>query len=471
MFLQNLQTNKKSNINFNVHPEDVKHDSLIQKYLKSGAINQSTDSKTMVFVRELGFFECIKSFFQIINEAIFVYMGKGDKKTEKDLDVSWQLLKAKKWVRILGAPPGKSKAVLKNLGIIPREYLAKQIVNPKILNECSLIECPRDEVLGLQSKVQKVVNKHPVLKLNNLKDDLFPKHKIVCGDFSYFVSNTFYLKTQNIAVVALIKVGDKVYPRIFYQSKSQGTWRSMPAATNDGFQFIRLGKGFNENDTQLPIKINLELHKLELPKKKAPGPFHGDTMELLNMVENNHDLTEIYEDNVKIKNKIKLNEGAKHSFEKSGLWVPNPPDPTSIKMPEDKAFLPNFKNGAVETYQLQLKEYGQVTAHIFESVNKDLNYLFYEASDGRAFLASVDQVNDNALNAYGIFEECFDLMHIDAPLLEYWKQIPEGYEPISYVGKNNYEATGYTNNWNYVRELEIIKQYYQERNIPIPEKV
>ena len=48
---------------------------------------------------------------------------------------------------------------------------------------------------------------------------------------------------------------------------------------------------------------------------------------------------------------------------------------------------------------------------------------------------------------------------MDAPLFEYFLQIPE-----AFGGK---KEPGYGSNWNYVRELPIIRYYYAQQNLTV----
>lgn len=45
----------------------------------------------------------------------------------------------------------------------------------------------------------------------------------------------------------------------------------------------------------------------------------------------------------------------------------------------------------------------------------------------------------------------FETLNMDAPLLEYEVQIPEGFQPNNKRANRN-ESTSYVNNWNYVAD-------------------
>jgi hypothetical protein len=107
---------------------------------------------------------------------------------------------------------------------------------------------------------------------------------------------------------------------------------------------------------------------------------------------------------------------------------------------------------------------------IFASNDKSILYMFYEANDGRAFLSSSECIKDVEINAFGVRKKIIDMGHMDAPLLEYYKQIPEEFDPKERF-ENCYDSRSYCNNWNYVRELEIIKMYYEKQNRTLPDPV
>ena len=69
-------------------------------------------------------------------------------------------------------------------------------------------------------------------------------------------------------------------------------------------------------------------------------------------------------------------------------------------------------------------------------------------------------------------KKIIEMQNMDAPLLEYNEQIPREFEPEK-GSQNQYqsESRNYSNNWNFVRELEIIKMYYEKQGRELPEKV
>ncbi len=137
-------------------------------------------------------------------------------------------------------------------------------------------------------------------------------------------------------------------------------------------------------------------------------------------------------------------------------------------MPEDQDLHPDF---SVELAKKEFDDphYGKIIARVYASKDKSLQFAFHEAEDGKVFLASVERIKDNPINPYGIRHKAVETKGMAAPLLEYYQQIPQEFE--GGPGAPSYKSPKYQNNWNYVRELEIIQLYYTGRKLAMPEKL
>ncbi len=105
---------------------------------------------------------------------------------------------------------------------------------------------------------------------------------------------------------------------------------------------------------------------------------------------------------------------------------------------------------------------GELVGRVFESHDGTMRYLFFEDADGRAALSTVESRLPE-INAMGLRSRYVDTRGMDAPLIEYFLQIP-----ATFGGKKD---AGYASNWNYVRELPIIRYYYEEQNRTVPPPV
>lgn len=326
--------------------------------------------------------------------------------------------------------------------------------------ECCVFEkAERKEVLALQKKMQRPYPKLKIKKLSNYPD-CFPEHKLQIGDTTYYVSNVFTTH-HHFAVFALVKIGNKVFPRIFYRSNSQASWRLLPSFEWDRHKIY---KGHMESDTMLPIALNLALYNL--PKSDKWIPSIGDDCILNHKMDKGNP---IYTEVIKIEDFAAIKANEEGSFTShGGMYCKKAPNPAAILLPEDENLLPNFDH-CLHEMELESELYGNLAARVFPSRNENLQYLFLEASDGRAFLCSVEQVVDNPITSFGIRKKGLDLKGLDSPLMEYRSQQPHGYIPPFNAPIYNCRKEDYSNNWNYVRELAIIQDYYSERELSVPD--
>lgn len=335
------------------------------------------------------------------------------------------------------------------------------------LPSLSFSEISEEEILSKQERIIAVNSNYGAVELSALaRDGLLPSKKLTLGNVHYFCSKLFKLESHD-AVIALVEIGGKVFPRIFYHSNSQGTWRVMPyAAKLPVFEMgpkkiIRYGKGSCETDTQLPIALTCALNDLSETTHNRSYPV-GNIVE----TEVGPRSLKFFVDRIAIEEANCLKEGAPRSFYQQGLEIPFSPDPTDIQMPADKNLWPDF------SYKYQFRQsiphYGLITVKIFRSKDRKLFYMFYEAQDERAFLASIEYVQGVGINTFGVREKILNIEHMDAPLLEHFQQIPTEYYPLV---NSPYESHTYYNNWNYVRKLPIIQLYYLEQKRTLPDSL
>lgn len=331
-----------------------------------------------------------------------------------------------------------------------------------IKKQPNLVEVSSEEVLKLQNAIENTNDKYSTLDLQEIKKEGFlPINKFEFGEATYYFSKCFLIGS-NHAVLALVRIDDKVFPRIFYRSNSQATWRTMPAATKNNGNMGRLGKGLNETDTQLPIAVNLALHSLPQASKGIPD-------EIKNVVKTAYDATKTYKENVCFTAFAKLKEDAKTAFVRRGMLIPKPPDPKSILLTIEEKLHPDFTSLLYEQ-KVTVPTYGKIQVKIFASKDKSLQYMYYEMRDGKAFLAGVEKVKENPITPYGNRQEALELHGMDAPLLEYRAQIPEGYDPAEDAA--SYDKSGkYANNWNFVRECKLVQMYYEGLGRKLPARV
>lgn len=136
------------------------------------------------------------------------------------------------------------------------------------------------EVLALN--LENPNPKYKLLRLDELKKTkLFPDKKLHLDNATYYFSKLFSFdpsyrgeKSSYCARLAFVEVDGKVYPRVFYQSNSQGIWRVLPSMSKGGI--VVFGKGKIETDIQLPLKVNAIL--CSLSKEKTDIRYHNTDM-------------------------------------------------------------------------------------------------------------------------------------------------------------------------------------------------
>lgn len=340
----------------------------------------------------------------------------------------------------------------------PTDYLEKSNKKKVVTLDKVLEEVEKKEILELQNQVQLTNPRKDKLDLQSIPPDFFPKYKAEIEGVNFYFTPAF-LDTGSHCVLTLIQIQNKVYPRVFYLSNSQGCWRVMPVMNK---YHGRYGKGLAESDTQIPFKLNFALHTLPLNDK-------DDFESFKDIVKNSYDgnFSDSYEEGIQVETFI--TEPEIDNFQKGDRVIPWTPFPQTIKLPEDNA-LPNFKSSPV-IRTVELRHYGKIEAKIFNSKDQTKSYLFYEAKDGKVFLAGVEETQNNPISIFGVRKKGLALHGCDSPLLEYIQQIPKDFEPIDPSQNKYVDDSQYMNNWNYVREIPLIQMYYREQGRVLPEKI
>lgn len=349
--------------------------------------------------------------------------------------------------------------------------VAQADINVDKLHEIKFEPISEEKILAMQGQIVEVNKKYGPLNLVKLQQDgKLPLHRASIGDVTYYCSSPIVLDYHAV-VIALVEINQKLYPRLFYHSNSQGTWRVMPFAAKewmadfladiDEKKIFHYGKGQCETDTQLPIALTVALNGL--PWKNAkPIKFKAHTL-----VESLEFGNKEYRQVNDFKKIVSIEESMMAAPDEHSIKPQNISKPQSISMPQNVQLHPDFSSVKAEFNQ-NILHYGNVAVKIFASIDKSMLYMFIEAKDGRAFLASAECILGVGINEYGVREKIIELAHMDAPLLEYDIQINPLFKAAVAPGKKVYDSKLYANNWNFVRELEIIKNYYQAQGRELP---
>lgn len=316
----------------------------------------------------------------------------------------------------------------------------------------------KETVLSLQPYMQNTNSKHPTIDLSTMDPRAFPKYKLTIDSTAYYISDPFEVSKNNIGVFALVQMGDKVYPRIFYRSNSQATWRVIPDADKGSHGFRFIGKGQAEVDTQLPIELMLKLQSLP-PATPDTIPGIGDVVKTRSFFES----LSTFSNHVGLDQISVFSPDAPRYFIKGSSLMNRTPQPSQIPLPTDPAHLPDFK-ARMTLQKFQDPQYGNLTASVYPSMDRTIQYLFYEKKNGKVFLAAAEKVTNNPITPYGVRQAALDLHGADAPLLEYHDQIPKEYEP----SVSTEDTERYKSNWNYVREIPLIQAFYASKKKTVP---
>ncbi len=338
--------------------------------------------------------------------------------------------------------------------VVGESNLALQTLQP-----WEFLEVLNEVVLEKQPQIVTINSKYGTVDLKDLmKNGLLPTKKMTLGNVNYFCSKPFKLEVTHDAVIALVEIDNQVFPRVFYHSNSQGTWRVMPFARkvslsiDEPKKIIHPGKGGGETDTQLPVFLTCALNNLY------------DSVQSDNYLAGSMLQTELGQRELPLfLNRIFMDETK--SLREGDQTIPFPPNPTDMQLPNDERPHPDFSNKF--EFKQAIPHYGAIFVRIFPSKDKRLMYLFYETEDERAFLASVEFTQGVGINSFGVREKIVNIEHMDASLLEYFNLISRSFLPADPFN-NRYQSRTYHNNWNYVRELPIIQEYYKQQGRVLP---
>jgi hypothetical protein len=260
-----------------------------------------------------------------------------------------------------------------------------------------------------------------------------------------------------------------------YRSNSQFSWRLCDATIGG-----HIGKGFHEYDKQLPIPVTtalLDMHDNVATLRSASESSEEATQPALarfllrGLTEDAQSDRVIRTPQARYwsRDYAAYTSSEPMRFSVVGAWLKTPgnlrvADPTTVRLPANDK-LPNVTH-VVHVVRFQSRAYadlgnsdGQLSGKVFLSHDQTVRYLFFEDRDGRAVLSGVESLRAE-INIFGIRSRYFDVSGMDAPLIEYYLQIPEEF--------GGSRQPGYCLNWNYVREQPTVRYYYQQQNRIIP---
>ena len=258
---------------------------------------------------------------------------------------------------------------------------------------------------------------------------LEPRHTLQIGDRTVHVSAPWSHGGQRTAFVGYVEEPDgRVRVRTFYQSNSQGTWRSASHCGASGW----IGKGWGEESTNLPISAQKQLGALV--GSTTPTPLEGkdaDTAFYGNLPVGGHAPPPSFTDQVNMATFGRFDE----------TMPPNDHGKPETFHYDAPGNAPDFSRRE-DAFTAHHPSRGNLSARVFRSADGEFRWLFYQDERGRAWVGAVEKA-DSKVNTYGVNTEARHVGSLSAPAVEYGQQIP-----ADYVGAHEdgpyYDGSAYT---------------------------
>ncbi|MGE0489937.1 MAG: hypothetical protein AB7S38_12095 [Vulcanimicrobiota bacterium] len=231
--------------------------------------------------------------------------------------------------------------------------------------------------------------------------------------------------------------------RLFYQSKSQGLWRSA-----SGLLGQVLGKGPEgqfESSTTLPASLQKTLNGLTTAVPPVEGEqevaFHAplEKLALKGGGQFDHELTAVH----------------------FGHFASDRPDSFVYARPE---LAPDFSK-VRDQFTLEHPSRGQLHAYVVDSQDESARYLFLRDSDQRAWLGSVEARTE--VNSFMVPSQAYRLGALTHPAIEYVQQVPPEYRGETVVKEQVYnhftkayeELPTYVDATSFVYQLPPVRDF------------
>lgn len=292
--------------------------------------------------------------------------------------------------------------------------------------------------------------------------DIPPTKSFVAPDgTTIHLSDAFDGSDGRAAHMAYIEMKDgQIYHRVVYNSKSAGGWRFA-----DYYTSYHIGKGVGEEYMSVPPQLQKILTE-NIPSNLTKID-ESKLYDLDKLAKDQGNLTIIAGGHKRAGTLIQgeifteidgLESGRKFlpKYEIKPDVYRELSDPKTL-IPKQN-LKPNFSN-PIDSYKGSTN-FGPVDIELFPSENGELIYTMMKGKDGKVWIGNVYPKNAQ-LNEFGIPKTQYKLDELTSPRYEYFDQIHPNY-------RGPKKDTHYSSNWNYLREIPIIKDYYRAKSIPLP---
>jgi hypothetical protein len=313
-------------------------------------------------------------------------------------------------------------------------------------------DCPSHHILDDESSlniVSKINNSQQEELVKNY--ELLPKVSFKHRNVTISLSRIFSrVSKERNHVLAFINFNGTVYPRLIYHSNSHGTYRVI-----DGILGEWYSKGPGQNAISVPYFINELL--LNNCIGKAPRRTKAELREFLELSSDHlfyFNNQGIYDESI----------SSVLSSSESALIIDG--NGSEMRAPVDviinASFGPDFSK-EVAMYKAYTKAAGEVVAIVYRSLNGELDYTFMKGLDGKIWIAEVNTINSD-INEFGISNRQFDVGEALAPRWEHENEIA-----LDFLSDQTSPLrSSYKSNWNYLRELPVIKSWYKFHDLVLP---
>jgi hypothetical protein len=316
-----------------------------------------------------------------------------------------------------------------------------------------------------------------LLEKNNLNFD----RSIKIGDTTIRLTKTFDAEGRKVALM-IVENKNGRYLRTVYQSGSGGNYRVLPAyndVDSNGFfpgstkRTPVFWKPPNEEDLlTLPESVQKVLRNdfphATVPEGDAQVLFRDSVTVNRSLEDYNTHNTEnaFLRETFSQKNGVMIVGSRPKLKRKVGPPLSHPKD-IGFKYAEDA---PDFSRGPVSRVQQEIKGEKNklfVEVEVYQSKNGRFNFTIMRDKLNRAWVSAAEPA-DSELNSFGVPRENVDFGDLLSPLWEYSDQIADEFKKSERTRGANYLL-----NWDYVREIPLIQDYYQGlqaqgRNITMP---
>jgi hypothetical protein len=312
---------------------------------------------------------------------------------------------------------------------------------------------------------------------------------------------------KRYGVFAYIEIDNNFYFRFFYKSGSHGIFRLAPFITyasglnvnNEQFTSVSwYSKGIGEGSLALPPIIQVYLAD-EINKNNTRTDV--SILNILNLITSYNVLAtgieqregESYTDFYarqdqrfnnfkKVQDDLMANEVKfisplikKPTLEEKSFIYKDEERTRTFAIPNSISLIndlnaPNFRSGLVKQSSYDVTYYGNVTGSVYESKNKDISFYVMNNNENKIWIPSLSILGNNStITSYGVPSEAtgYDDNYFLMPLWERSKYIHPNFRSVQVIPREE----NYQSSWVYLREIDLIKNYYQAKNIDAPKDV